>query len=264
MADAASEAAVAVAEAGPPLLHIAADGVAQITLRRPQHLNRLHREDLLALQEHLRTLRAHPDARVLVLTGQGRAFCAGFNIAELQGPDDPRLFEHTVDALEALPLPTVARLNGSVYGGATDLVLACDLRVGLQGIEWRMPATALGLHFYPSGLRRYVSRFGVLATQRAFLTGRPFDTARLQALGLFEALCPPGDWDATVQALVQDVLALAPLAVQDTKRSIHEIACGDYDVQRLRERQRSSSASADFAEGRAAFAERRSPRFRGG
>lgn len=254
---------------GTPVLHIEA-GVATLTLNRPAQRNRLDNEDLQVLLAHLDTVDKDNGVRVLVLTanttGQPRpVFCAGYDIGGFdEDAQGASAFEQVPELLARLRPVTVCALNGSVYGGATDLVLACDLRVGLQGIEWRMPATALGLHFYPSGLRRYVSRFGVLATQRAFLTGRPFDTARLQALGLFEALCPPGDWDATVQALVQDVLALAPLAVQDTKRSIHEIACGDYDVQRLRERQRSSSASADFAEGRAAFAERRSPRFRGG
>jgi hypothetical protein len=99
---------------------------------------------------------------VVVLAAQGRSFCAGFNLDELEAPgaagQDPQLFEHTVDALEALPVPTIVRLHGSVYGGATDLALACDFRVGVQGMELRMPAARLGLHYYPSGLRRYVSR----------------------------------------------------------------------------------------------------------
>ena len=103
----------------------------------------------------------------------------------------------------------------------------------------------------------------MLAARRAFLTARPFEMARLQALGLFEAVSDTADWDATLDALVQDVLALAPLAVQETKRSINDIACGNYDEHRLREREHHSCASADFAEGRAAFAERRPPVFIG-
>ena len=95
------------------------------------------------------------------------------------------------------------------------------------------------------------------------MTARPFNTAQLQALGLFEAVCESSDWTATVQALVQDVLALAPLAVQETKRSLHEIAAGDYNAARLRAREQASSASEDFAEGRAAFAQRRAPVFLG-
>jgi enoyl-CoA hydratase/carnithine racemase len=158
---------------------------------------------------------------------------------------------------------TICALNGSVYGGATDVVLACDLRIGLQGIEWRMPATALGLHYYPSGLQRYVHLFGLAAAKRAFLTARPFTAQQLDALGLFEALVGPDDWAQTLQTLVHDVLALAPLAVQETKKSLNEIAGGAMDETRLREREQMTSLSTDFAEGRAAFAERRKPVFVG-
>jgi enoyl-CoA hydratase/carnithine racemase len=165
--------------------------------------------------------------------------------------------------LAALRPVTVCALNGSVYGGATDVVLACDLRIGLLGIEWRMPATALGLHYYPSGLQRYVSRFGLAATQRAFLTARPFTDRQLDALGLFEALVGPEEWAQTQQALVHDILALAPMAVQETKQSIREIETGRGDVSRMREREQRTSQSADFAEGRLAFAQRRKPVFTG-
>jgi enoyl-CoA hydratase/carnithine racemase len=252
----------------PPVLH-REGGVATITLNRPAQRNRLENSDLQTLLTHFEAVEADPAVRVLVLTasthGQPRpVFCAGYDIggfdADAQGSTR---FEKIPDRLASLRPVTVCALNGSVYGGATDLVLACDLRVGLDGLEWRMPATALGLHYYPSGLQRYVSRFGLLATQRAFLTARPFSTAQLQALGLFEAITDAAGWDATLDALVQDVLALAPLAVQETKRSLNEIAQGAYNTERLRAREHLTSASADFAEGRAAFAQRRKPVFTG-
>ena len=245
------------------------NGVATLTLNRPAQRNKLENGDLQQLLAHFGTVERDTSVRVLVLTanttGQPRpVFCAGFDIGGFdENGHGSSFFEQIADRLAALRPVTVCALNGSVYGGATDLVLACDLRIGLQGIEWRMPATALGLHYYPSGLQRYVSRFGVLAAKRAFLTARPFDMAQLQALGLFEAVSDAAGWQATLDALVQDVLALAPLAVQETKRSLNEIAQGDYNAQRLREREHLSCASADFAEGRAAFAERRKPVFRG-
>ena len=85
----------------------------------------------------------------------------------------------------------------------------------------------------------------------------------LWPLDLLETVSDAAHWAGTLDALVQDILALAPLAVQETKRSINEIARGDYNAQRLREREHMTSASADFAEGRAAFAERRKPVFQG-
>ncbi len=252
----------------PPVLAIAG-GVATITLNRPAQRNKLDNGDLQTLLDHFDTVERDDSVRVLVLTantsGQPKpVFCAGFDIGGFdENGHGSTFFERIPDRLAGLRPVTVCALNGSVYGGATDIVLACDLRIGLDGIEWRMPATALGLHYYPSGLQRYVSRFGVLAAKRAFLTARPFDMARLQALGLFEAVSDASGWDATLDALVQDVLALAPLAVQETKRSLNEIARGDYDEHRLREREHQTCASADFAEGRAAFAERRKPVFTG-
>ena len=252
----------------PPRLHIEG-GVATIVLNRPAQRNRLENQDLVTLLRHFDQIEADPSVRVAVLTaetqGQPRpVFCAGYDIGGFSDAAQAATpFERVPDRLASLRPVTICALNGSVYGGATDLVLACDLRVGLEGIEWRMPATALGLHYYPSGLHRYVSRFGELATRRAFLTARPFDWARLQALGLFEAVGDATSWNASVDALVKDVLALAPLAVQETKRSLNEIARGDAQEHRLRERERRTQASADFAEGRRAFSERRAPNFQG-
>lgn len=258
----------ALAQPSAPVLQIDA-GVATITLNRPAQRNRLENGDLKTLLSHFEAVNRDPAVRVLVLTanteGQPKpVFCAGYDIG---GFDEPghgsSFFEEIPDALAALRPVTICALNGSVYGGATDVVLACDLRVGLQGIEWRMPATALGLHYYPSGLQRYVSRLGLAGAKRAFLTARPFSASQLEAMGLFEALVTAEEWAATLLALVQDILALAPLAVQETKKSLREIETGQANVAHLREREHMTSRSADFAEGRAAFAERRKPVFVG-
>lgn len=245
-----------------PELTTGADGVATIRLRRPQHLNRLHREDLLALQAHLQRLAAEP-ARVLVLTGEGRAFCAGFNLDELDGAGDPQLFERTVDLLEALPLPTIARLNGSVYGGATDLALACDFRVGVATMELRMPAARLGLHYYPNGLRRYVSRLGLQAAKRLFLLAETVGADELRAIGYLDACVAPEQLDAEVARIAAALAAGAPLAVRGMKATLDEIARGDMDLARIRAREAQCAASDDLREGIAAFAARRAPRFSG-
>ena len=254
--------------AGPPLLALGPDGRATITLNRPRHLNRLHREDLLALQGHFSRIAAEPDVRVLVLTGSGGTFCAGFHLGELDesersASDDPRLFEHTVDTLEALPLPTIARLNGSVFGGATDLALACDFRVGVQGMELRMPAARLGLHYYASGLQRSVSRLGLAAAKRLFLLAETVAAEELLRIGYLDTLVTPEQLDATVDTLAATLAANAPLAVRGMKQSLNEIARGDFDLPWLREREAACAASADLREGLAAFAARREPQFNG-
>jgi enoyl-CoA hydratase len=244
------------------------DGVAVITLSRPAHLNRLHREDLLELQDHVARLRDDRCARALVLTGEGRVFCAGFHLGQMgeagnQPVADPQLFERTVDALEALPLPTVARLNGSVYGGATDLALACDFRVGVQGMELRMPAARLGLHYYPSGLRRFVSRLGLGAAKRLFLLADTVPADELLAMGYLDRCVPPATLDDAVRHLTLALAANAPLALRGMKASLDEIAGGREDIATLRAREAACAASEDLREGLRAFAERRDPQFRG-
>jgi enoyl-CoA hydratase len=260
----------AAGEGGPPRLHLAADGCATVTLQRPRHRNRLHREDLITLQAQFAQAAADPAVRLLVLTATGPVFCAGFHLGELEASSsedsastDPQLFEHTVDQLEALPLPTVARLNGSVYGGATDLALACDFRVGVAGMELRMPAARLGLHYYPRGLQRYVTRLGLQAAKRLFLLAEAVPADELLRIGYLDELVAADALDATVQRLAQALEAGAPLALRGMKLSLNEIARGSFDAATLDERVRRCATSDDLREGLAAFSERRSPRFVG-
>ncbi len=259
---------------GAPLLRLH-DGRATITLNRPGHHNRLHVADLLALQRHFHALATDPAVKLLVLTGSGRSFCSGFHIGEFDSSADgaagdadatsagPQLFEQTVDALEALAVPTVCRLNGSVYGGATDLALACDFRVGVAAMELRMPAARLGLHYYPNGLRRYVSRLGLATAKRLFLLAEAVPATELLALGYLDRLAPPEQLDAEVQAIADALAAGAPLALRGMKASLNEIARGEFNLPALHEREALCAASADLQEGKTAFAEKRAPRFVG-
>lgn len=252
--------------AGAPRLTVA-DGLATLTLQRPQQLNRLHTEDLLALQAHCAALATRTDLHALLLTASGRVFCAGYHLGELGSPGGgaggPRQFEQAVAALAALPLPTVCRLNGSVYGGATDLALACDFRIGVAGMELRMPAARLGLHYYPQGLQRAVARLGLRAAKRLFLLGEAVPAPELLALGWLDLLCEPGELDARTQQLLDALAAGAPLALRGMKQSLDDIAEGRADEATLRAREAQCAASADLQEGLAAFAQKRTPRFSG-
>jgi enoyl-CoA hydratase/carnithine racemase len=255
------------APAGTPLLALH-DGRATITLNRPAHHNRLHVEDLLTLQRHFDALAADPAVKLLVLTATGRSFCSGFHIGEFDGHAEaprggPHLFEQTVDALEALAVPTICRLNGSVYGGATDLALACDFRIGASGMTLRMPAARLGLHYYPSGLRRYVSRLGVATAKRLFLLAEEVPAAELLALGYLDRVAAPDRLDEEVQAIADALAAGAPLALRGMKTSLNELARGEFHLSSLREREAHCAASDDLREGKVAFAEKRAPRFTG-
>ncbi|MBL0147331.1 MAG: enoyl-CoA hydratase/isomerase family protein [Ideonella sp.] len=252
---------------GLPLLQVH-DGRATLTLNRPAHHNRLHVEDLQALGCHFEALANRADVQVLVLTGTGASFCSGFDIGSIDGGAassnaGPRLFEQTVDALEALPLPTVCRLNGSVYGGATDLALACDFRIGVDDMTLRIPAVRLGLHYYPSGLRRFVSRLGLGAAKRLFLLAESIAAGELLRLGCLDRCVHASRLDDELQSVVDALLAGAPLALRGMKASLNEIARGEFEPDVLGEREARCAASDDLREGKAAFAERRMARFRG-
>jgi enoyl-CoA hydratase/carnithine racemase len=253
---------------GTPLLDIAGS-VATLTLRRPSLRNSLTDDDLNTLLAHFDAINRNTAVQVVVLradtSGQKQAvFSAGYHVGGFDNdPMSPLFFEKIPEALERLRTVTICALNGSVYGGATGLVLACDFTVAQSGFTWRMPAAALGLHYYPSGLRRYVSRFGLQASKRAFLLGQALPYESLDTLGIFEALVAADAFEGTVQNLVNILLNMAPLALAQTKKSLNEIAAGLYSEPALKERSRNSVHSQDFAEGRAAFAERRAPKFTG-
>lgn len=250
----------------PPRIDVA-DGIATITLRRPAHRNRLHNEDLALLLESFGRIDADRSIQVVVLTAEvlaGRpVFSAGYNKGEFEAAEPEVNFEMVVEALERLRPVTVCALNGSVYGGATDFTLACDIAIAMEGIEMRMPAAALGLHYYPSGLVRYVTRLGVNVAKWAFLTGQALDAATLLRVGYVQELVPAAAFDQRVRELAASIARLAPLALETLKLSLTEIARGEADLDRMAERQRATMASADFAEGRQASGERRPPVWKG-
>ncbi|MGB3067260.1 MAG: enoyl-CoA hydratase/isomerase family protein [Ottowia sp.] len=253
-----------LSEGGSPELTLGG-AVATITLNRPAHRNRLHNDDLRTLIAHFDRINAATEIRAVVLTSQVHGpkpvFCAGYHIGQHGDEHPDARFEQVADALEQLRPVTVCALNGSVYGGATDFVLACDFAIGVEGIEMRMPAAALGMHYYPGGMARYVSRLGISDAKRAFLSAEAFGASELLRMGYVQELVPAEHLQAAMKRRLDQILPLAPLALESLKRSINELGRGDYEPTRLRQRQQESQASHDFAEGCLAFAERRAPRF---
>ncbi len=243
------------------------DAVATIQLNRPSLHNRIEPEDLIELNRLLSAVQADPALRALVLTATGRSFSSGFNIGKLNGREDDGggddSFEQTADRMERLPLPTVCALNGGVYGGSTDLALACDFRIGVEGMTLFMPAARLGLHYYAGGMRRYVSRLGLGAAKRLFLTAARADTAELLRIGYLDEAVPPERLMLRVAELTAVLAANAPIAVQGMKRALNDIARGEIDLALIAVNQARSRQSADMAEGRAAWLEKRMPRFTG-
>jgi enoyl-CoA hydratase/carnithine racemase len=241
--------------------------VATVTLNHPERRNSLDDDDLQCLMDHVQTIHQDTTIRVAVLQAQTTpghrpVFCAGYRLQGLaEGASAPRRFEQAVNAWAGLRVPSVAVLAGSVHGGATDLALACDLRLALPHSAWHMPACRMGLLFYPDGLRRYVSHLGPDLSKRAFLAGQPLSAAELASRGVVELAQNEAELNERLQQTVADLLAMAPLALEATKRHLNALSHGSWHAQAYGEDEQMIHRSRDLAEGRAALSEGRRPHF---
>ncbi|MEO8559960.1 MAG: enoyl-CoA hydratase/isomerase family protein [Rhodospirillales bacterium] len=239
---------------------------AAITLNIPAKHNRLGPAELMRLMQCLDQVAGDAQIRCLVITGAGeRSFCAGFDIGaidsakEASGPG----FEALVDRIETMPMPVVAALNGGVFGGATDLALACDFRLGVTGMRLFVPPAKLGLHYYPNGLRRFVERLGPGVAKRMFLLAEEFDAEELMRVGYLDWLVAPDRLRPRCAELVENLVGMAPLALRGMKRAINQIARGTLDTAATRAAIAEAYASQDLQEGLAAHREKRKPIFQG-
>src|SRR5450631_1238334 len=263
-----SQMSEATEPASPPVLDIKG-ARATIHLNRPRHLNRLQADDLDALTKLFDRIEVDAAIRVLVLTGTGRAFSAGYDLNSVadratsakQEQSAGSAFEIVVNRLEDLAVPTICRLNGGVYGGSTDLALACDFRIGVDSCEMFMPAARLGLHYYPGGIKRYVSRLGVDNAKRLFLTAEKIGAAEMLRIGYLTAMVPAEALDEEVDRLAAILAGNAPVAMRGMKRAINEFARGRLDEAAAERRARDSMRSAEIKEGITAFSQKRPPKF---
>jgi enoyl-CoA hydratase/carnithine racemase len=206
-------------------------GFAQLTLNRPAEHNRIDPADIDALLPLLARLadQAAPAGgdtplRALVITGSGeRTFSSGYTLQAIVTELDDR-FERMLDALETLPVLTIAALNGSVYGGATDLALCCDIRLGTPGLKMFMPAARFGLHYYPGGLRRYVTRLGLPAATKLMLTAMTIETEEMLRIGFLSEVVARSALTERVEAYLAQAAQTEPLVVGQMKRHLQALA----------------------------------------
>lgn len=237
---------------------------AAVTFRRPERHNALDIADLEALDLTLSELAARPDLRMLVLKAEGRSFCSGVDLGSVAGHDwRDNPLERVSDRLESLPFPTLCVLQGGVYGGGTDLALACDFRLGARGIKCFIPPAKLGIQYHPHGLKRAVARLGLGPAKRLFLAAESFDDAEMLRTHFVDWLVAPEDLGSRAEALADTLAGLAPLALRGMKQSLNDIADGSFDERAARDRAAGSFHTEDFQEGRRAMAEKRPARFSG-
>lgn len=247
-----------------PQLHVY-DTYAVIRLNAPEWANRLSPTDLQTIRDHITRVNALENVMVLVIEAQGRYFCSGYDLKKLGSLSEPSslFFGETIDFIERARPITIAAVQGGAYGGGTDLCLACDFRVGTTAANMFMPATALGLHFYPGGLKRYISRIGLNNTKDLFFTGRRIDAQEMLQMGVLTQLCEPDELAHQVQVLREQISKMAPIPLYGVKRHLNLMANAIYDEVDIRQQVLRSEQSADLQEGSKAWKEKRKARFSG-
>ncbi|HEX6959083.1 MAG TPA: enoyl-CoA hydratase-related protein [Ferrovibrio sp.] len=237
---------------------------ATITFCRPERHNALEILDLDALDAALTDLSIREDVRLLLLKAEGKSFCSGVDLSAIAGRDwRDNPLERVADRLEALPFPTLCVLQGGVYGGGTDLALACDFRLGAEGIRCFVPPAKLGIQYHPHGLKRAVTRLGLGPAKRLFLAAEAFDDAEMLRTHFLDWLVPRDSLQARAEELAQAIVGLAPQAVRGMKQTLNEIAAGLLDERAARDRATASFNTEDAQEGRRAMKEKRPPQFLG-
>ena len=242
-------------------------GVATVTINRPDKRNAMKMADLDALHRIMDEVEADNSIRVVVITGAGdRAFSGGVDLSDVGGDAaawDDNPLRIVSDRLEALPCVTIARVNGAVIGGAVELSLACDFRIGVDTARIMVPAAKIGIHYEPAGLRRSVGVMGMQATRRVYLLCESLQAPELHRIGYLDRMVAADGLDQAVTEIAEAVAGGAPLSVNGMKRTLVELSRGDLDMTAARQRIRESWASEDMREGLAAIQEGRKPNFKG-
>ncbi len=244
--------------------------IARIALRRPEKLNALDRAMIDALIDAARAIEASREARVAILSAEGKAFCAGGDIAAWGGlpalemwRDWTRAGHRAFEALARLRTPLIVALSGHAFGGGLELAAVADIRVAEAGIKLGLPESGLGMAPGWSGTQRLVRRFGAAVVRRMALTGRIFTAEEGLALGLIDELTPAGGARARAEALAADIATRGPVAVQIVKAMINAAEGEDRDAPIEGLAGALTAMTEDLAEGVAAFRAKRSPNFSG-
>jgi methylglutaconyl-CoA hydratase len=200
-------------------------GVAVLMLDMPERHNALAPQMIADLTEAAERLGADPAVRVVVLTGNGKSFCAGGDLAWMKDQmaadaatraREARKLAEMLGALDRMPKPLIGRVQGQAFGGGIGMMSVCDVAVGVDSAKFGLTETRLGL--IPATIGPYVvARMGAGRARRVFMSARIFGAAEAVDLGLLAKSVPAEDLDAAVEAEVAPYLACAPGAVAKAK-----------------------------------------------
>ncbi len=246
------------------------DGIATVTMNRPEKRNAMNTAILEGLTNSFHQLETNPEVRVVVIRGAGKAFCSGLDLRELSsrqtGGGDPetgvtKIFQQ----IERSRHPTIAMVQGDALAGGCELALHCDLRVASEAARFGMPLARLGLVVpFPLG-QKLVEIIGPAFTKQILLTGQPIDAKRAYEIGMIHQLVSASELEAATLTLARTIADNAPLALAGMKATIlRSISLREtINYQDLAEMVNRARKSADAQEGVKAMLEKRKPVFRG-
>jgi 2-(1,2-epoxy-1,2-dihydrophenyl)acetyl-CoA isomerase len=255
-----------------PLVFSLDAGVATLRFNRPQVFNSVNKEVALALQQHLRACQQDASVRAVLLTGTGKAFCAGQDLAEITGPDSPevadiveKLYNPIVQLIRDLEKPVVAAVNGVAAGAGANLALACDVVVAKESAAFIQAFSKIGLVPDSGGTYFLPRLIGLQRASALMLTGDKVSAAEAVQMGMIYKAYPDETFDQEVATLVQKLAALPTKGLAYTKQLLNG-TFGNTLPQQLRaeaDYQLRAGHTTDYREGVAAFLEKRQPTFTG-
>lgn len=238
--------------------------VAIITLCRPEVANRLESEDLNAIIDHIELINKNPEILVLLIKAQGKYFCSGYNLNEVDGDGKGPHFQDGPNAIDKARPITIALMNGPAFGGATDLALACDFRYGIKDCFIQVPAAKIGLHFYQTGLERYISRVGINNAKKILIACQKIPADELKSMGFLDEIFENNDeLNLAGNKLANEIASFAPLSIMGMKKHLNQIAIGKLNIDELAQDIQNADNSNDLKEGLLAMREKRLPNFKG-
>lgn len=247
-------------------------GLYLLTLNRPQALNALNAATLDELTRAIAQVNGDAGARVLLVTGAGeKAFVAGADISEMQGLSAEQALEFSaagmrvMHALEALPLPVIALVNGYALGGGCELAMACDWIMASDRAVFGQPEVNLGIPPGFGGTQRLTRLIGRARALELVTTARQVKADEALAIGLVTRVVPGAELREAGMAVARGILAKAPVAVRLAKQAVQRGQ--NLDLANACAHESSlfalAFATADQKEGMRAFVEKRAPRFSG-
>lgn len=247
--------------------------ILQVTLHRPEAANALNTQMGRDMLEVFGALAADPDAcRAVVLTGAGeKVFCAGGDLKERRGMTDAAwqaqhlIFERMARAILEAPMPVIAAVNGSAYGGGCEIALCCDFIYAAAGIRFALPEVTLGIMPGAGGTQNLPRAVGERRAKELLLSGKPWTAEEAATWGMVNRVCPPGELLSDALAIARRIADNAPISIRQAKRSIHHgLSLSLHDGMLFEiEAYNRMVPTEDRREGVLAYNEKRKPVFRG-